>query len=328
MKTLILNDSPSDIKKGAKIIREGGLVVFPTETVYGLGADATNETAVASVFRAKGRPSDNPLIVHIASVSDINKYGRDIPDMAFALFEKFAPGPLTVVVKRSRQVSGRVSAGLDTVALRIPAHPVARELIIEAGVPVCAPSANISGRPSPTSFDTAFKDMDGKAVAVIDGGDCAIGLESTVVGFDGGKVVILRPGMISAEMIKDECGFDTVFDTETKERVSSPGVKYAHYRPDAEIFMSEFIDVDKIRRKFGNQKVGIIGMGIESNDKDIIIADFATLEDYARGFYKTLIEFERMGVGVIVAGTVDEKGIGVAIMNRLRKASAENTLDY
>lgn len=231
MKTLILNADESSIALAGKIIREGGLVAIPTETVYGLAANALDKDAVGGIFRAKGRPQDNPLIVHIASSEAVRPLVTDMPDEALRLADAFWPGPLTMVLPRSELMPDNVTAGLDTVAVRCPSSGIAREVIEEAGVPLAAPSANISGRPSPTEAVHVLNDMDGKIGLIIDGGRCEIGLESTV--FDVRRRCVLRPGGISGAQIKAVIGDIDDFSRHDDSVPRSPGMKYRHYAPKA-----------------------------------------------------------------------------------------------
>ena len=242
MNTVLLKDTDEDIKKAAEIIKNGGLVGMPTETVYGLGANALNPKAVLDIFKAKGRPADNPLIVHISDVSQIEKFSlaEEIPENAKILAEKFWPGPLTMIVKKGKAVPDEVSAGLDTVAIRFPSHPVAQKLISFAGLPVAAPSANLSGSPSPTTPQHVMRDLKGKIPAIIDGGICNVGLESTVITLTENPPRLLRPGGITLEQLRDALGEVALDDAvlhKLKEgrRAASPGMKYKHYAPKANV---------------------------------------------------------------------------------------------
>lgn len=261
--TLALSNIPGDkaeLKKAADIIRNGGTVVFPTETVYGLGADAYNCRAVKNIFRAKGRPPDNPLIVHIAGIDDLCMVSSGIPDAAYYLFGKFSPGPLTLILEKNSKVSDLVTAGLPTIAVRIPSHPAAQALIKESGVPIAAPSANRSGRPSPTTFGMALSEMMGRVDAVIDGGDCEIGLESTVLMIDGKIIRIARPGAVTVEMIENSLkelhGYRIEYSGLKEKRPVSPGMKYIHYKPRAEVYLSGYCDIEKIKRNFPGKQSG------------------------------------------------------------------------
>jgi L-threonylcarbamoyladenylate synthase len=241
-KTQILNaqtDFKSAIARGAELLKSGELVAFPTETVYGLGARIFDEQAVLKIFTAKGRPNDNPLIAHISAISDVEKIAVEIPDTFLKLAEAFFPGPLAVVLKKHGRVPAAVSAGLDTIAVRMPDHDVALVLIAAAGKPLVAPSANISGRPSPTTAQHVFEDMQGKIPAIIDGGPCRVGIESTVINILGENPVILRPGSITKQEIEDvlKRKIEIIDTFKNHEKVASPGMKYRHYAPKAKVLL-------------------------------------------------------------------------------------------
>lgn len=245
MNTRLLNCSGAYddfICEAAEIIRNGGLVAFPTETVYGLGANGLDPDAVNSIFRAKGRPNDNPLILHVSDIASAEKLWSCIPDAAYALMNTFWPGPLTIIAPRASIVPDEVTAGLETVAVRLPSDPVARALISKAGVPIAAPSANLSGKPSPTTAEHVFEDMKGKIPIILDGGPCKFGVESTVVTLAGEVPTILRPGAVTLEMLSAVIGEVKVSESvlsplKPGEKVASPGMKYKHYSPEAEVFV-------------------------------------------------------------------------------------------
>ena len=245
METLLLKNNIDDIRYAAELIRDGQVVGIPTETVYGLGADASNEEAVGKVFAAKGRPADNPLIVHLADFSDAVKYTSRIPALAYKLAERFTPGPLTMVMPKNDRIPLVTSGGLDTVGIRVPSHPVMHSIIEQSGCVIAAPSANRSGLPSPTSAEHVMRDMNGRIAAVVDGGQSEFGVESTVISFDGeDSVRILRPGAVTREMLLEVCGevvIDPAILSEVGEgeKVASPGMKYKHYSPKADIIMVE-----------------------------------------------------------------------------------------
>ena len=239
MTTEIMPFSAESARRAADILRGGGIVGIPTETVYGLAADARSEAAVRSIFAAKGRPQDNPLIVHISNMEMLPPLVREIPPVALALAERFWGGPLTMIFPKSPVIPDATSGGLDTVAVRMPSSEAARAIIDACGFPLAAPSANLSGKPSPTSARHVFDDMDGKIPLIIDGGECSVGVESTVVCFRGGKIHILRPGGITAEMLAPfgEVEVDRAVTAQPApdERVLSPGMKYKHYSPKADV---------------------------------------------------------------------------------------------
>ena len=323
MKDTCILREPFDYSRAASILTSGGLVVFPTETVYGLGANAFDASAVESIFRAKGRPSDNPLIVHIDSVERLPEVAVDPSETALRLFEQFSPGPISIVLKRSPKIPAIVSAGLDTVAVRIPAHPVCRKLLETVGVPIAAPSANLSGKPSPTSFEMAYRDMNGRADAILDGGNSRHGLESTVIRVAANAIELLRPGSVTAEMISDFIGLPVRMAGNVGNSVApAPGMKYPHYKPEAEVILVDRIDPAMLAQRFENKKIGILTMqSFTSIDASMHIRTFVTLEDYARELYRSLVELDAWGADIAVAETVPETGLGAAIMNRLKKAS-------
>lgn len=319
------------IKDVAFCIKKGDIVVFPTETVYGLGANVFDGEAVERIFKAKGRPSDNPLIVHIYNLFQLDLIAKDIPAAAIKLFKKFSPGPLTIVLPKKKSIPSIVTAGLSTIAVRIPAHPVARVLLKETGLPIAAPSANISGRPSPTTFEMAKREMEGRVDFIINGGDCKIGLESTVIQINGNEVIIFRPGAITKEMIEEVLPFPYYIIKQENEgkilKPLSPGQKYVHYKPSAEVYVIDKIDIEKIKKLFKKKKVGILAVNFKSlATENIILRNFRSISDYARKLYKTFIEMDNAGIKIILVQGVPEKGIGQALMNRLLKASGKRHL--
>ncbi len=327
--TIIFNNILSDrkeLKKAAGILREGGTVVFPTETVYGLGADAYNEEAVKKIFTAKGRPADNPLIVHIFNSKKLSQAADDITPAAYVLFAEFSPGPLTLVLKKNSRIPDIVTAGLETAAVRIPSHPIARALLKECSLPIAAPSANRSGRPSPTTFEMAFSEMEGRVDAIINGGDCEIGLESTVVYLEEKKLHILRPGAVTEDMLKKALASYRDMEVISSEahfnKPLSPGTKYSHYKPSADVFMADRIDNAKIMLNFPGKKIGLIIIGSGGAvPSGMSVICFKNIREYARGLYKSFAELDGEGMDIIVTQIVKDKGLGKAVMNRLFKAS-------
>jgi L-threonylcarbamoyladenylate synthase len=335
----------TEVGEAAGILRNGGLAVFPTETVYGLGADAFSAESVSKIFDAKGRPPDNPLIVHIDSPSMLEQAAADIPPLAYRLMECFSPGPLSIVLSKHPSIPEIVTGGLGTVAVRIPSHPVARALISASGVPLAAPSANRSGRPSPTSFGMACSEMDGRADIILDGGDCEVGIESTVVSLTDSSAVILRPGAITAEMIRNRLHIDVTGAAEPSDIPLSPGTKYAHYRPDAQVLLSARMNDGLLygwMDRFAGKTIGILRLFPEIMSEDggeirirldeiharemmtgtrVIERAFYSFEEYARELYRAFAEFDRMGADVIIAEGVEETGLGRALADRLRKSS-------
>lgn len=336
-------DDMDKINEAAKIIKNGGLVVFPTETVYGLGADALNEEACKKIFIAKGRPQDNPLIVHVADF-DISKYVKNVPEMAQKLMEAFWPGPLTIIMEKSHLISGTVTAGLDSVAIRMPSNKVARRLIELSGVPIAAPSANLSGRPSPTTIEHCIEDLSGRVDAIIGGEKCEVGLESTVVDTTGDVATILRPGGITKEMLEDVIGRVEIDPAIMKKpdsnfKPKAPGMKYRHYAPKSPMVIVRGRDEDVIN--YINKRVE----ELEKEDKRAgIMAVDETMERYRGGFkisvgsrkqpgiiaanlFDSLREFDKIGIDYIFAEGFSEEGLGLAIMNRLKKAAGYNMIE-
>jgi L-threonylcarbamoyladenylate synthase len=327
------------IKEAADIINRGGLVVFPTETVYGIGADALNDKAVDKIFKAKGRPQDNPLIVHIAEYNELYDLALEVPEEAELLAEKFWPGPLTMILYKKRILSDKITAGLNTAAIRLPLNKIALALIKESKKPIAAPSANISGRPSPTEASHVIEDLMGKVDMIIDGGSTYIGLESTVVDMTSSVPMILRPGGVTAEDIRSvlgECDYDPAI-IKSEERVipKSPGQKYRHYSPKAKVILYKG-KIEKIADKINEDydKFTSLGLktGIMSTSQteefykgkiNICIGDRTKLLTISSNLFKGLREFDHMGAAVILAEAVDEKGLGKAIMNRLGKSASQ-----
>jgi len=332
------NIDEAQMKQLGGIIASGGLVAFPTETVYGLGADAFNDEAVKSIYTAKGRPSDNPLIVHFARVEDIYRAVREVPKKAKELFEKFTPGPLTVILKKSDNVSKTVTAGLDTVAVRIPSDNIARALISAAGVPIAAPSANLSGKPSPTTPRHVIEDMSGRIDAIIEGDDCDVGVESTIIDMSCEPPVILRPGGITLEQIREIIP-DVTVDRHVLEAISiddkpkCPGMKYKHYAPEADVTVVEG-KINSVREKIkemiiknADKKVGVLCYDDAQYDADCVILSGKDNKAYAKNLFKKLREFDERGIEVVFAEFVYDEGYGLAVKNRLYK-SAGNKVIY
>ena len=305
----LLTTSPAE---AAAIIRHGGLVAFPTETVYGLGADIFNEAAIAKIFEAKGRPADNPLIVHIAAVRQVRLLTNDLTPAAETLLRAFAPGPITVVVPRSPKVPLIATAGLETIGIRMPRLPMAREFLAACNVPVAAPSANISGRPSPTTWQAVQEDLDGRIDCILQGTDSEIGLESTVVDCTVEPPVVLRAGSVTLEQLQAVIPGTKLFSASGLEAPRSPGLKHQHYSPRARVIIgapavpvdnSAFIGIAKPTSEFCYSRVC----------KDI--------EEYGRSIYEFFRECDRAGIETIYCEQVAESGIGVALIDRIRRAA-------
>ncbi len=342
MQTEIINYSvPSDLDNAAKIIKHGGLVVFPTETVYGLGADATNEAAVKKIYRAKGRPSDNPLIIHIANISDADKYVYT-NKLFYLLAETFMPGPFTVVLPAKEIIPMCTRGGLKTVALRCPENNIARLLIKKSGVPIAAPSANLSGSPSPTRFEHVFDDMNGRVDVLIDGGECDIGLESTIVKIDDDSVTLLRPGKITIEQM-EQLGVKVNVSSSVKKLVSkgeavlSPGMKYKHYAPKAPLILVDS-DIKKLVTYISeaefDKNIAIIAYSeeidfVKESLPYIHVYDFGKKHDtetQAHMLFKLLRDTDEKEYSVIFAPLPSENGLGLALYNRMIRAAAHKII--
>lgn len=331
------------LKEAGKIIREGGLVAFPTETVYGLGGDALNPRSSEKIYAAKGRPSDNPLIVHIADMDKLSAIVKEIPEKAERLAEIFWPGPLTMIFLKSEMVPYETTGGLDTVAVRMPAHETAREFIREAGGYVAAPSANRSGRPSPTVAKYVIEDMDGSIEMIIDGGDVDIGLESTIVDMTADEPMILRPGYITKEMLEEVLETvsedDTIMRDDCGQAPKAPGMKYRHYAPkgDLAIVTGEeeqvvaYINARTAEFAKAGRKTGVIGTdaSVGKYCAEVVksVGDRARQGTVAKELYRVLREFDDEGVEVIYSEAFDTAGIGEAIMNRLLKAAGHKIIN-
>ena len=323
-----------ELKIVCNLIRNGEIVIFPTETVYGIGANALDENAVGKIFIAKGRPSDNPLIVHIADRTKINEIAEDITEMEQILIDAFMPGPFTIILKRKPEIPDIVTAGLDTVAVRMPDNIIARGIIQFSGVPIAAPSANISGKPSGTSIEDIRAELEGKVSAIIDGGETQIGLESTVVKVVDEVPVILRPGKITPEDIEKVAGkviidnkvFEKVIEN---EEVESPGMKYKHYAPETKCTLVNYEnDLDQIfylKRKIKEVSEDVVVIGFSEHkeklylpeERFIDLGNRNDLEKIAREMYSALRKADKIKAKVILIEGVSKQGIGIAIMNRL-----------
>jgi L-threonylcarbamoyladenylate synthase len=319
------------IAEAAKVIRGGGVVAFPTETVYGLGANVYDEEAIKKIFQLKGRPQDNPLIVHISKKRDIYIVAREVPHKAKILIREFWPGPLTLVLPKNPSIPDVVTAGLDTVAVRMPDHPVALKLIRLSGVPIAAPSANISGKPSATQPEH-IKKYFGEKVFIVEG-KVKIGIESTVLDLTENTPKILRPGAITKEMIERKIGKVEVFEYIKDDVPKSPGLKYRHYAPDSDLIlilnrekMIEFIMKNKKLWKLKGMKVAVFFFqkkpaSFEHNIPDVhVFISGRNLREFAKNLFKILIE-KGEKYDVLIFEGVEEKGIGLGIMNRLKKAA-------
>lgn len=335
-----LNREIELIQQAGQILKEGGLVAFPTETVYGLGGHALNPQSSHKIYAAKGRPSDNPLIVHISKWEDLEYIVEEIPLQARKLAEAFWPGPLTMIFRKSDVVPYETTGGLDTVAVRMPDHPVALALIDAAGGYVAAPSANTSGRPSPTLAKYVMEDMEGRIDMVLDGGEVGIGIESTIVDLTGDIPEILRPGFVTKEMLQDLLGqveTDQTILTDAKDlKPKAPGMKYRHYAPKGELTLVSgaegnvvtWINEQLIDAKSKGFKTGVICTAETKKqyEADLVMNAGSRLDEaeIARGLYRILRELDDENVDVIFAEVFEAKGMGQAIMNRLLKAAGHH----
>ncbi len=341
-RVIVVDRETPDLRKigiAAQVIREGGLVAFPTETVYGLGANTFDTEAVSRIFQAKNRPSDNPLIVHIARRSDVYELARDIPDSVEELTKRFWPGPLTILLKKAEHVPRPRS--IDEITLRMPSHKVALTLISESGVPISAPSANISGGVSPTTAQHVYKDLAGKIEIILDGGPADVGVESTVLDLTSLRPTILRPGGVTFEDLKDVLGevdihpvakADSAVDVEAR----APGMKYKHYAPKAQVILVEgnIVDMVKKMRTLIDEyvkkglRVGVMATAetyhLYHKGTVKITGSRKNLKTVAKNLFDVLRAFDEDNVDVIIAEGVSTKDIGLAIMNRLRKSAGFN----
>ncbi|MCT4542029.1 MAG: L-threonylcarbamoyladenylate synthase [Vallitalea sp.] len=331
------------IKQAGNILKEGGLVAFPTETVYGIGANSLDVNAINKIYEAKGRPSDNPLIVHVSSKQDVQKYAKKINYTAEKLMDEFWPGPLTLIFEKRDIIPDNITGGLNTVAIRMPSHTIARSIIKEADLPIAAPSANISGRPSPTMAEHVINDLNGKVDMIIDGGYCEIGLESTVLDVTDTIPTILRPGGITKEMLEQVVGkvfVDPAIKKSNKNLIpKSPGMKYRHYAPNANLFVFSgasnkvivhINELIKTEQEKGN-KVGVIATKQTKEmyycDDVIVIGDENKPDEIASNLFRVLREFDNKKVESIYCEAFSNKDIGSATMNRLLKAAGNKIIN-
>ena len=336
-----LDPDEAVMKKAGDIIRSGGLVAFPTETVYGLGGDALDADASAKIYEAKGRPSDNPLIVHIAKFDDIYRITQSVPEEARILAERFWPGPLTMIFKKSAVVPDKTTGGLDTVAVRFPSHPVAQKFIEAAGGYIAAPSANISGRPSPTNGEHVLADMDTRIDMIIDAGPCDIGLESTIIDLSSGPCMMLRPGYVNDRMLSEVIGEvkkdEAVFGN-SSAIPKAPGMKYRHYAPRGEMTIVagsgdrvvSFI-TDKLNQRREGTKIAVLSCTKNADrykGADLVfdVGDAANEKLIAQRLYDTLRRCDEENIDIIYSEEFDTPSLGLAIMNRLIKAAGHNII--
>lgn len=340
-KILTVNTKNIDIEKlkvASSYIKEGKLVVFPTETVYGLGADGLNTKACEEIFRAKNRPSDNPLILHISKIDQLKSLVSETPEEAKILVKNLWPGPLTLIFKKSELIPNVVTAGGDTVAIRMPKDPIARKFIELCNTPIAAPSANISGRPSPTNASDVYFDMNGRVSVIIDGGDCEIGIESTVLDLTEDKPMILRPGFYTYEYIKGFLPNLILDDSLVDDNITpkSPGQKYRHYAPKAEmkIFVGDnsasYILNEAIKYSENGKKVGILAfedaLNIFYDFEFVSLGNKNNLIEMSHVLFSALRILDKKNVDVILAQGIKDKNLGKSIMNRMKKSASGNVI--
>jgi len=323
----------ASLQEAAELLQQEEVVAFPTETVYGLGADATSEKAVQKIFAAKGRPADNPLIVHMAKKEQIHEVVQHIPEVAHKLIDRFLPGPLTLILKSNGRCAQNVTAGLSTVAVRIPDHPVASSILDECGLPLAAPSANLSGKPSPTRAEHVYNDLNGRIAGIIDGGPTGVGVESTVLDCSGEKPVILRPGGVTKQDLEEVIGEVDVDPALSNQgsKPKSPGMKYTHYAPDAPMWLIEgdleFFQSQIEQLKQSGKQVGAIVSNEHASELEGAVVHTCgskkNLREVAVQLYHALRSFDQEDVDVILCESFPEEGVGQAVMNRLKKAATQ-----
>lgn len=350
--TKILEIDPSSPKieyilEAARVIKEGGLVIFPTETVYGLGADALNSQAVRKIFYVKNRPLDNPLIVHISNLDQLEILSNNLTKNMYRLVEKFWPGPLTVIIRKSEKVLDEVSAGLETIAVRMPAHPVALKLIEFSGTPIAAPSANPAGRPSPTSGEHVKRDMMGKVDVIIDSGETLFGVESTIIDITRDPPILLRPGALPVEEVEKTINKKIIIPESARGLIEAsiaiaPGMKYRHYAPSKPLQVLESQDYSDLE-KYSLEVLKHVKRLMDEGFKVVLLSTMETVKYYhgvrtlnlgsrknlfeiARNLFKVLREIDELDINIAVSEGFEEKGLGLTIMNRLRKASGYNII--
>ncbi len=326
------------LRRAADIISSGGLVAIPTETVYGLGASALIDEAVARIFEVKGRPQDNPLIIHVHGAEALDKWCSDVPDTAYELAEKFWPGPLTMVLKKKPCVPDRVTAGMSTVGVRCPDHPATLRIIELAGVPIAAPSANISGKPSPTTAEHVRHDIDGMVEAIVDGGDCRVGLESTIVDLSVTPPRLLRPGGVSLEQLRDVLGEVSVDAAvyrklEAGEQPKAPGMKYRHYSPRAKVtILDGTVEnvADYVNTNYTERTAVLCFDGEEELFKTPVCLSYGDPEKpetLAEKLFACLRELDREDIDEIYSRCPPKDGVGLAVYNRLSKAAGNTVIE-
>lgn len=313
MKTILT----TSVRLASEYIRKGEVVAFPTETVYGLGANAFDEKAIKKVFKAKGRPADNPLIVHITNFNELQFIAKTIPKSAEKFINAFFPGPLTVILPKTERISSLITAGLNTVGVRMPNHPITQKFLSHCKVPVVAPSANRSGKPSPTTWQAVKADLDSRISCILKSKQTKVGLESTVVDCTGKVPLVLRAGAITLEQLRQVIPATTIYIVTKISKVKSPGMKYRHYAPNAKVVLIN--DKDNIVPKSNSAFIGINPSKIF--EKCLLIKNCKDIKDYSHSLFHFFRECDSKGIMTIYCKSVKEKGLGLALMDRLQKAS-------
>lgn len=329
------NYKKEDISEAANYIKEGKLVLFPTETVYGIGANGLNEEAVKNIFIAKGRKQDNPLILHVSSISMVNSIAQDINEIEYKLMEKFFPGPITIILKKKDIVPNIVTGNLDTVGIRMPSNKIAHDLIELSNTPIAAPSANISGRPSGTNIQDIFEELNNKVDYIIDSGQTEIGVESTVVRVIEDKIHILRPGKITKEDLesisKVVVDSHVLSDIKENDKVLSPGMKYKHYAPDTKCLLIYSKDnrkfINKVKELESNEKILVLCKTSNTKYFKNTISLGETLEEISKNIFTILRKVDKYNVDLVIIEGVEPVGLGLAIMNRLIRSCSHNYLE-
>lgn len=311
----------------SSLIQQGELVAFPTETVYGLGADATNDLACQKIYTVKRRPQDNPFIIHLANQNMLKEAAKEVPETAKELFKRFSPGPLTVVLPKTSLICSTATAGLSSVGIRIPASPLAQQFLSLCQRPIAGPSANRSGRPSPTNASMVYNELNGSIAAIIDGGSASIGLESTVVSCLQGKTVLLRAGSVSYEEIAEALNGEKVIYNQTEtpnSPVLSPGQKYRHYQPDLPLLLTEELPWPQLLERFESQKIVLLTLTVPPDNlpERWQVYYFKTLADYAAQLYRIFTEAGNQNAQTIIAQTPQPGGLGLALKDRLQRAAS------
>ena len=332
METKLLKPTPESIALACNLLKAGEVVAVPTETVYGLAGDSTNSEAIKKIFKAKGRPADNPLIVHISNMQMLDGIVNEIPKDAMILAEKFWPGPLTIIMPKGKKVCDENCAGLDSVGVRMPSNPVAREIIEKSGLPFSAPSANLSGKPSPTTAKDVFEDMNGRIPLIIDGGECQAGLESTVISVLTDSPIILRPGVITKEMISDALNKEVLVagavteGVKKDEKVLSPGMKYKHYAPKAEVIILKGPIEKFINYVNSNKKPNTFVLCFENEESlfDVPAISYGTKDDansQAKHLFSALRKLDSTSAEFVFARCPETSGVALAVYNRLIRSA-------